>query len=213
MQCCHDGCEGSLSALVVLEIGVSRTSFRSVPTNLLAWLAVDALCECKSLRLRCYGILLTRSTRSDQKDPARIDTIAFSNTTDLDHIKALVHKVDEDAIKGPQVDFVPDKGEGRIILLHGSPGLGKTYTAECVAEWSGRSMSYSRKDCMTNAYLGRPLLRLTCAELGKWMEIQHMLQTIDGNVLTEIRVGPDKTGKGTWSPDEKSRAVESSRAN
>ncbi|KAK3945381.1 P-loop containing nucleoside triphosphate hydrolase protein [Diplogelasinospora grovesii] len=31
-------------------------------------------------------------------------------------------------------DFVKNKGEGRIFLLHGAPGVGKTCTAECVAE-------------------------------------------------------------------------------
>jgi hypothetical protein len=43
---------------------------------------------------------------------------------------------------GPTGIFSPDpiegKGEGRILLLHGRPGLGKTYTAECAAEWSCR---------------------------------------------------------------------------
>ncbi|TGJ85217.1 hypothetical protein E0Z10_g3542 [Xylaria hypoxylon] len=44
---------------------------------------------------------------------------------------------------------IEGKGRGRIIILHGVPGVGKTYTVECIAEWSGR-----------------PLLRLSCAELG-----------------------------------------------
>ncbi|TDZ30453.1 ATPase family AAA domain-containing protein 3B [Colletotrichum spinosum] len=45
-------------------------------------------------------------------------------------------------------DFVRNKGEGRIFLLHGAPGVGKTCTAECVAE-------------LTN----RPLLSLTSGDL------------------------------------------------
>jgi SpoVK/Ycf46/Vps4 family AAA+-type ATPase len=46
-------------------------------------------------------------------------------------------------------DFVPGKGGGRIILLHGKPGVGKTSTAECVAELTKR-----------------PLLTITCGDLG-----------------------------------------------
>ena len=35
-------------------------------------------------------------------------------------------------------DFIQSKGEGQIFLLHGPPGVGKTYTVECIAETSGR---------------------------------------------------------------------------
>lgn len=44
-------------------------------------------------------------------------------------------------------DLVRGKGKGLIVLLHGVPGVGKTSTAECVAE-----------------YTGRPLYSLTCGE-------------------------------------------------
>ncbi|XPT04388.1 hypothetical protein M3J09_013467 [Ascochyta lentis] len=46
-------------------------------------------------------------------------------------------------------DFIYDKGEGQVILLHGPPGTGKTLTAESVAESTRR-----------------PLLNLTAADLG-----------------------------------------------
>lgn len=39
--------------------------------------------------------------------------------------------------KGFAADSIQGKGAGRIIMLHGTPGVGKTYTAECIAEWSG----------------------------------------------------------------------------
>lgn len=46
-------------------------------------------------------------------------------------------------------DFIEGKGRGQIILLHGPPGVGKTYTVEAIAEW-----------------LHRPLLALTVADIG-----------------------------------------------
>jgi SpoVK/Ycf46/Vps4 family AAA+-type ATPase len=48
-----------------------------------------------------------------------------------------------------EFDVVRGKGKGLIILLHGSPGVGKTSTAECVA-----------------ANAGRPLFPITCGDLG-----------------------------------------------
>lgn len=38
-------------------------------------------------------------------------------------------------------DFIQSKGEGQIFLLHGPPGVGKTYTAECIAELTSRPLS------------------------------------------------------------------------
>ncbi|KAI1801168.1 P-loop containing nucleoside triphosphate hydrolase protein [Daldinia bambusicola] len=37
-------------------------------------------------------------------------------------------------------DFIKNKGQGRIFLLHGPPGVGKTCTAECVAELTCRPL-------------------------------------------------------------------------
>lgn len=45
--------------------------------------------------------------------------------------------------------MVKGKGKGLVILLHGSPGVGKTSTAECVA-----------------THTGRPLFPITCGDLG-----------------------------------------------
>lgn len=72
-------------------------------------------------------------------------------------IKALVHKYTSSKRKAGAVkaestwsaDPIPNKGEGQIFLLHGPPGAGKTFTAECVAEFTSR-----------------PLLSLTCGDIG-----------------------------------------------
>jgi signal recognition particle GTPase len=35
-----------------------------------------------------------------------------------------------------QADFVEGKGKGQIFLLHGKPGVGKTYTAGKLHDWN-----------------------------------------------------------------------------
>ena len=49
-----------------------------------------------------------------------------------------------------QLDLVRGKGKGLIILLHGEPGVGKSSTAESVAE-----------------YTRRPLFQVTCGDIGE----------------------------------------------
>jgi hypothetical protein len=53
------------------------------------------------------------------------------------------------ANKPIQMDLVSGKGKGLIILLHGEPGVGKTSTAECVAD-----------------HTKRPLFGITCGDIG-----------------------------------------------
>ena len=71
-------------------------------------------------------------------------------------VKSLVHNhfMNKGAEAGNQDDdrendVVRGKGKGLILLLHGAPGVGKTSTAECVAEANGKM-----------------LLPITCGDLG-----------------------------------------------
>ncbi|KAK7956408.1 uncharacterized protein PG986_005630 [Apiospora aurea] len=82
-----------------------------------------------------------------EPDRDLVNTIALDDK-DIQLLKAMTHFPEQDDnLWSPE--RIESKGKGRAIILHGPPGLGKTYTAECIAAWSGR-----------------PLLRLTCAELG-----------------------------------------------
>jgi len=50
-------------------------------------------------------------------------------------------------------DLVKNKGEGRIFLLHGSPGVGKTCTSECISELTHRPLlSLTSGDIITNMH-------------------------------------------------------------
>ncbi|KAL4862330.1 hypothetical protein BDV12DRAFT_178975 [Aspergillus spectabilis] len=60
-----------------------------------------------------------------------------------------------------QVDIVRGKGKGLILLLHGAPGVGKTSTAEGVAE-----------------LFQKPLFQITCGDLGTTAsEVEKALET------------------------------------
>jgi len=60
------------------------------------------------------------------------------------------------------LDWIKGKGKGLIILLHGVPGVGKTATAEAVAQASGK-----------------PLFAITCGDLGLTpAEVETALQRI-----------------------------------
>ncbi|PSN62687.1 P-loop containing nucleoside triphosphate hydrolase protein [Corynespora cassiicola Philippines] len=64
-------------------------------------------------------------------------------------ILSLVAQHFRDQGKDEEVDIVRGKGKGLIMLLHGAPGVGKTSTAEGVAE-----------------LFKKPLLQITCGDLG-----------------------------------------------
>jgi len=59
-------------------------------------------------------------------------------------------------------DIIDSKGNGLIILLHGGPGTGKTFTAESVAEMAEK-----------------PLFRVTCGDIGtKPEEVEKYLESV-----------------------------------
>ncbi|KAF1848143.1 uncharacterized protein K460DRAFT_364126 [Cucurbitaria berberidis CBS 394.84] len=75
---------------------------------------------------------------------------AFDNLVIEPDIKVLVRALITSRIKSDEgTDLIRGKGNGLILLLHGSPGTGKTFTAESVAEMAEK-----------------PLYRVTCGDIG-----------------------------------------------
>lgn len=76
-----------------------------------------------------------------------------------DLIQALIT---EQIARGQGTDTIDGKGNGLIILLHGGPGTGKTFTAESVAEMAEK-----------------PLFRVTCGDIGtKPEEVEKYLESV-----------------------------------
>ncbi|TVY86811.1 ATPase family AAA domain-containing protein 3B [Lachnellula willkommii] len=90
-------------------------------------------------------------------------------------IKALVNRyTNTGAIKSKahapwSADFIADKGEGQIFLLHGSPGVGKTYVRYLLQALFASFIIMCLANIMTECIAestGRPLLSLTCGDIG-----------------------------------------------
>lgn len=86
------------------------------------------------------------------------DSLAVDQKT-----KTLLEALVTDKIEADSgTDVVAGKGTGRIVLLHGGPGMGKTLTAESVAE-----------------SVKKPLYRITCGDVGtKPKEVEEYLECV-----------------------------------
>ncbi|KAL2837693.1 hypothetical protein BJY01DRAFT_40597 [Aspergillus pseudoustus] len=98
------------------------------------------------------------------EEPNTFDSLVL-NDKHKDMILSLIaqHFRDKKSTSGQreQVDIVRGKGKGLILLLHGAPGVGKTSTAEGVAE-----------------RFKKPLFQITCGDLGTTAaEVEKALET------------------------------------
>lgn len=80
---------------------------------------------------------------------------AFKDLVVDEETKELVQALVMKQLSAKQsTDSIEGKGNGLVILLHGGPGTGKTFTAEGVAEFAEK-----------------PLLRVTCGDIGTQAEV------------------------------------------
>ncbi|KAK6827299.1 ATPase [Apiospora arundinis] len=108
-----------------------------------------------ALRSRMWERLDVELCKPANVNVKAIDTLVMPDDRKR-MIKAIVqkHTSPASALAMPNTstwgaDFIQTKGEGQLFLLHGGPGVGKTYPTECIAE-----------------LINRPLLSLTCADFG-----------------------------------------------
>lgn len=82
-------------------------------------------------------------------EPVSWNKAAFARLVLKQDKKDLIEALVTNHLKvGSMVDVIEGKGNGLVILLHGGPGTGKTFTAEGVAEIAER-----------------PLYRPTCGDI------------------------------------------------
>ncbi|KAI0397613.1 hypothetical protein F5Y17DRAFT_350577 [Xylariaceae sp. FL0594] len=122
------------------------------------WLPVNRLTPIGSLRKHPAG-----AEDKSQNDGRAFDQLVLPDGH-KEMVKSLIvqHLRDkaDTSVTDDQWDLIRGKGKGLIILLHGAPGVGKTTTAECVAE-----------------FFKKPLYQLTCGDLGMWPdEVESTLQ-------------------------------------
>ena len=110
-----------------------------------------------SLQARTWGVAMVHGTKSVEFNEKAFDALVMAGSRKK-LIRALVtsHEGKE------SVDVIAGKGEGSIFLLHGPPGVGKTLTAEAIAEM-----------------LHKPLYVVSMGELGTSPEsLEERLQDI-----------------------------------
>lgn len=88
---------------------------------------------------------------------------AFSNLVADEEMKELILALVTNQLESEKgTDLIDNKGNGLIMLLHGSPGTGKTFTAESVAEIAKK-----------------PLYPVTCGDIGTEPEqVEKYLQSV-----------------------------------
>ncbi|GFP59201.1 ATPase family AAA domain-containing protein 3A homolog [Trichoderma asperellum] len=99
----------------------------------------------------------------DQIEDVQWNKEAFRNLVADEDTKELIQALITNKLEAEKnTDMIEGKGNGLIMLLHGSPGTGKTFTAESVAEIAEK-----------------PLYPVTCGDIGtKPEEVEAYLESV-----------------------------------
>ncbi|KAI0881424.1 P-loop containing nucleoside triphosphate hydrolase protein [Annulohypoxylon maeteangense] len=129
-------------------------TFHDAPDQDLYYIVLNKVVSGFILGERRWGHFNVEHLREVQFDKDAFKYLVLDNEIKLT-VRSLIGKFasEKGRVAPWPNDFVQNKGQGRIFLLHGSPGVGKTCTAECVAELTNRPLlSLTSGDLSTNSY-------------------------------------------------------------
>jgi hypothetical protein len=115
---------------------------KSVPSNSLHLCAPTL--GAFSLKAKTWG-----EVRVDSLRPIKFRDDAFEKLVFPERLKSIIKGLSEQQSRNEYTDIIGEKGGGIVFLLHGVPGVGKSLTAEAVAE-----------------FLHKPLYMVDVGELG-----------------------------------------------
>jgi hypothetical protein len=139
----------------------------------------SCLCLCRLM----FGLLSVAVLLDiEQFHPVNWNKKAFDqlilDTKTKELITALINVQKSDNKK--MDDIITGKGKGLIILLHGSPGTGKTLTAERSVFHLRRALHISNRRSLSVAEITeKPLYQVTCENIGTNVaEVEKYLETV-----------------------------------
>ncbi|SLM41528.1 P-loop containing nucleoside triphosphate hydrolase [Lasallia pustulata] len=135
-----------------------------------------------ALNIKAWRILNVENLSESTFRSTAMDNLVMDERT-RNIIQAVCHEQSE----AWKIDYVQGKGEGQTVLLHGPPGVGKTYTVECISEATKRPLiSLTAADIMEDeAEIER--------ELTKWFSMAARWQAVllldEADIFLERREG------------------------
>ena len=143
------------------------------PKNDLYYLACSNIIPAFLLGDRRWGRINVDVLKDVKSDREAFKYLVLEDEIKLT-VKSLIGKFasEDGKVSAWPRDLVKNKGEGRIFLLHGSPGVGKTCTAECVAELTHR-----------------PLLSLTSGDISTSMQESSVERSLNYFMTLAERYG------------------------
>ncbi|RSL63531.1 hypothetical protein CEP54_005135 [Fusarium duplospermum] len=128
----------------------------------------------------------------DHIEPIEFDTTVFKSSLILEDkyksmLLSLVRMQDVNS-EGSFRDFIEGKGRGLVFLLHGEPGVGKTMTAESLADFCERPLLRINGDTLENSSIGFE------AGLSRVLQVAHSWKAValldDADMFLEQQTQP-----------------------